>query len=108
MSIIDIFAQLDAMFGKPDTQAILINDNNFRTPLLPMETPETLFLRLEECQEVQILALNPYTNKQVIVNAVIVLRKANVFPSKDFDDWEALPLQTWANMKNFFHKAFTR
>jgi len=62
MSIIDIFAQLDATFGKPDAQEILLNDANFRAPpLLPMETPETLFLRLKECQEVQILALNPYT-----------------------------------------------
>jgi hypothetical protein len=29
MSIIDIFAQLDATFGKPDAQAQLLNDNNF-------------------------------------------------------------------------------
>jgi hypothetical protein len=108
MSIIDIFAQLDATFGKPDAQVILVNDENFRAPLLPMETPETLFLQLEECQEVQILALNPYTDKQLIVNAVIVLRKANIFPTKDFDDWEAIPLQTWATMKTFFHEAFTR
>ena len=107
MSIIDIFAQLDATFGKPDAQAILINDANFCAQLLPMETPETLFLRLEECQEVQILAFNPYTDIQLIVNAVIVLRKANIFPSKDFFDWEARPLQTWATMKNFFHEAFT-
>ena len=47
------------MFGKPDAQAILINDANFRAPLLPTETPETLSLPLEECQEVQILAANP-------------------------------------------------
>ena len=44
MSIIDIFAQLDATFGKPDAQAILINDFNFWAPLLLPETPETLFL----------------------------------------------------------------
>ena len=44
MTIIDIFAQLDATFGKPDAQAILINNANFWAPLLPMETPETLFL----------------------------------------------------------------
>ena len=43
MSIIDIFAQLDATFAKPDAQAQLLNDNNFRAPLLPTETPETLF-----------------------------------------------------------------
>ena len=83
MSIIDIFAQLDATFGKPDAQALLVNDANFRAILLPMETPEMLFLRLEECQEVQILALNPYTAKQLIVNAAILLRKANIFPKKN-------------------------
>ena len=99
MTIIDIFAQLDVTFEKPDAQAILVNNANFRAPLLPIETPEILFLRLEECQEVQILAANPYTDKQPIVNAVIVLRKANIFPTKDFDDWEALPLQTWATLK---------
>ena len=44
MSIIDIFAQLDATFGKPEAQAILINDANFCAPLLPIETPETLLL----------------------------------------------------------------
>ena len=64
MSIIDIFAQLDATIGKPDAQAQLLNKNNFRAPLLPMETPKILFLHLEECQEVQILANNPYTDMQ--------------------------------------------
>ena len=44
MSIIDIFAQLDATFEKPDAQAILINYNKFCAPLFPMETSETLFL----------------------------------------------------------------
>jgi hypothetical protein len=48
MSIIDIFAQLDATFGKPDAQAQLNNDSNFRAPLPPTETPETLFRRLKE------------------------------------------------------------
>ena len=55
MSIINIFAQLDATVGKPDAQAQLNNDSNFRAPLPPTETPETLFRRLEECQEIQVL-----------------------------------------------------
>jgi hypothetical protein len=108
MTIIDIFAQLDATFGKPDAQAQPFNDRNFRAPLLPMETPETLFLRLEECQEVQILANNPYTDMQLIINAVLVLQIANIFPVKEFDDWEAVQLKNWAVMKIFFHEAFKR
>jgi len=39
MSIIDIFAQLDATLGKPDAQVQLLNNNNFRALLLPVETP---------------------------------------------------------------------
>ncbi len=41
MTIIDIFTQLDTTFGKPDAQAVLLNDANFRAQLLPTETPET-------------------------------------------------------------------
>ena len=86
MSIINIFAQLDTTFGKPDAQAQLLNNNNFRAPLLPTETPETLFLRLKECQEEQILANNPYTDMQLIINAVLVLQKASIFPVKELYD----------------------
>jgi hypothetical protein len=108
MTIIDIFSQMDTMFRKPDAQAILINNAQFWAPLQSAETPETLFLCLNECQEVQILADNPYTNKRLIVNAVLLLQKSNIFPTKDFDDWDAIPVKMWSTLKNFFHEAFTR
>ena len=44
---------------------------------------------------------------QLIVNAVLVLQKANIFPAKEFKDWETVQLKTWATMKSFFHEAFT-
>ena len=107
MTIIDIFAQLDATFGKPDAQAQLNNDNNFQAPLPPTETTETLFRQIKECQEIQVLANNPYTETQLITNAVLALRKANIFPIKEFDDWEVVQPKIWATMKTFFHEAFT-
>ena len=55
----------------------------------------------------QILATNLYTDKQLIVNAVIFLQKANIFPTKDFDNFEAIQLQLWSIMKTLFHKAST-
>jgi hypothetical protein len=110
MSIINIFDQLDATFGKPDAQAVLANDTVYRTPLRSNETPESLFRRLEECQEVQVLADNPYTDKQLIVHAVLLLRQSAIFPNKEFEDWDNLPdaTKTWAGLKTFFHTAFTR
>jgi hypothetical protein len=100
MSIIDIFNQLDGTFGKPDAQAVLANDTLYRTPLRSNETPESLFRRLEECQEVQLLAENPYTDKQLIVHAVLLLRQSSIFPVKDFDDWDTTPnvTKTWATL----------
>ena len=82
MSIIDIFLQMDATFGKPDAQAILANDTHYRARLQPNETLKTLFLCLKECQEVQIFANNPYTDKQLIINAGLLLRQAYIFPDK--------------------------
>ena len=100
MSIIDIFAQLDATFGKPKAQAILANDAHYRAQLQVNETPESLFRRLEECQEIQILAENPYTDVQLVSQAVLILRQSHIFPAKDFDDWEAVTVKTWASLKN--------
>ena len=42
----------------------------------------------------------------MIINAVLILRKASIFPVKEFDDWETVQLKTWATMKSFFHEAF--
>ena len=56
----------------------------------------------------QIFADNPYTDKQLIVNAVLLLRQARILPTKDFDDWDALPVKMWSTLKDFFHEAFTR
>ena len=55
-----------------------------------------------------ILAANPYTDVQLVSQAVLVLRKSNIFPVKDFDDWEAKPLKTWALMKTYFQAAYTK
>ena len=108
MSIQTIFAQLDSTFGKPDAQAVLANDALYRTALASNETPESLFRRLEECQEVQILAENPYTDKQLMVHAVLLLRQSMMYRQQDFDNWEAANPKMWALLKTHFHTAFTK
>jgi hypothetical protein len=77
-------------------------------PLQQNQTPESVFLRIKECQEVAILAANPYTDTQLINQAVLVLRKSNIFPIKDVDDWEQKALKTWALMKTYFQAAYTK
>ena len=70
MSIIDILDQLDGMYGKLDTMTLLHNYTLFRSALNPADAPELLFYRTKQCQEIQVLAKDPYSDTQVINNAV--------------------------------------
>ncbi len=82
MSIIDILDQLDGTYGKPDTMTLFQNDTLFRSAFNPTDAPKSLFYRIEQCQEIQILARDPYSDTQIINNAVRLLMQANIFPLK--------------------------
>ena len=95
MSIIDILDQLDSTYGKPDTITLLHNDTLFRSAFNPMDAPESLFYRIEQCQEIQVLARDPYSAMQIINNAIRLLMQSNIFPLKEFEDWEAITPKTY-------------
>lgn len=108
MSILHILSHLDSTYGKPDAQTTHAKATMFGMRLQQNQTPESAFLRLEECQEVAILAENPYWDTQLITQAVLLLRQANIFPDKEFDDWGPMPYKTWASMKTYFQTAYTK
>jgi hypothetical protein len=85
MTILVILDQLEASYGKPDTMTLFGNDTLFRSPFPANEAPEMLFYRIEQCQEIQILAQDPYTPTQIINNAVCLLQQSGIFPLKEFD-----------------------
>ena len=88
MSIIDILAQLQNSYGKPNMMTLFNNDNLFRSPMKSGDSPETLFYRLEQCQEVQLIGQVPYSPEQIISNAIRILATANIFPLKEFNTWD--------------------
>ncbi len=108
MSIIDILNQLDGTYGKPDTMTLLQNDTHFRSAFNPMDAPESLFYRIKQCQEIQVLARDPYSDTQIINNAVWLLMQANIFPLNKFNDWEAITPKTYPALKIFIGRAYTR
>jgi uncharacterized membrane protein YgcG len=67
-----------------------------------------LFYRIEQCQEIQILAQDPYTPTQIINNAVCLLQQSGIFPLKEFDTWDATTIKTYPALKTFIHEAYTR
>jgi hypothetical protein len=55
MSVLAILNQLQATYGKLDMMTIFTNKSLFRCPMGPSDSPEVLFYRIEQCQEIQIL-----------------------------------------------------
>jgi hypothetical protein len=108
MSIIDILNQLQVSYGKPNMITLHTKDILFRSPMPAGDSPEMLFDRIEQCQEIQRIGNLPYSNEQIIANAVRILLQANVFPLKEFDAWEAVTPQIFPALKTFIHGAYGR
>ena len=61
MSIHTIFKQLECLYGKPNAMALFHNDTLFRSAFPATNTPEILFHQIKQCQEIQMIAQDPYT-----------------------------------------------
>jgi hypothetical protein len=106
MTIQEISGQLHGTYGKPDTMTLLTNGTHFRSPFNPADALESLFYRIEQCQEIQVLAQDPYTDTQIINNAIRLLMQSSIFAVKEFDDWEAITPKTYPALKTFVGAAY--
>jgi hypothetical protein len=73
--------------------------------MAPTGSPEMLFYQIEQCQEIQQIGKLPYSDEQIIANAIRILVQANIFPLKECDTWEATVIKTYPALRTFFHKA---
>ncbi len=103
-----ILEQLKALYGKPEMMMLFRNNNLFQSPFPATKAPEMLFYRIKQCQEIQTLAQDPYSNMQIINNAVCLLMQSNIFPLKEFNTWETITPKTYPALKMLIHKAYTR
>jgi hypothetical protein len=73
MEIIKIMDQLTTTYGRPMPTALLQNDTRFRSAYSPINAPEVLFRRIEDCQEIQTLGDDPYAPMQLLNNVIRLL-----------------------------------
>jgi hypothetical protein len=106
--ILDILTHLQDSYGKPMMMTLFQNGVTFWAAMAPTNSPEMLFYRIEQCQEIQRIRKLPYSNDQIIANAVRILIQSNIFPLKEFVAWEAIALKTYPALKTFMHKAYGR
>jgi hypothetical protein len=83
MTVRLILKGLENSYRKPNTMSLFQNDTLFRSPFPATEAPEMLVYRIEQCQEIQTIAQDPYTPKQIISNAVCLLMQSGIFPLKE-------------------------
>ena len=107
MSIQAILSQLETTFGKPTANIIWNNNVTFTSPFSPVDTPESLFRRIEECQEIVILGATPYTVPQIVNNTMHLLQ-SGIFPTREFETWDNITPKTWPALKTFVQGAYQR
>jgi hypothetical protein len=89
------------MVGQPGGSLMWNKDKIFRTDFLPYHAPELLFLQVEQCQKVAIVACNPYSVKQLIANMIHLFLQSGIIPMKEFEEWEVTINKTWISLKTF-------
>jgi hypothetical protein len=104
MSIQDILNQLELAYGCPSGHDLLHNDTLFHLTFCSTEAPKRLSWHIEQCQEIKVIADNPYTPMQLMTNAVQLLMASEIFPMREFKDWEATPNNTYNSLKIFVHR----
>ena len=89
MSVRDILNQLSSIYGQPTPAAMEINAIAFRGVYSASDAPEVLFWRIEDCAEIAILSRNPYTNRQLLQNAICLLLTTGLYV-RAFEEWDCL------------------
>jgi hypothetical protein len=106
MHVIDILHQLSTIYGQQTPAAHKMNDAVFRSPYLAANAPEVLFCCIKECAETALLGRNPYTDCQLIMNAIRQLLTTGLY-SRPFKEWyHLLPTgQTWIALQTIIQEA---
>ncbi len=107
MSLRAIIDQLMANYGMPDAMVLFSNDTLFRSPFPFTEAHEMLFFRTEQCQEIQIIGQDSYSQTHIINVVVRLLMQSGIFPLKEFETWDTMPNKTYPGLKTFIHEAYT-
>jgi hypothetical protein len=83
------------------------NDHIFCSPTSAADPLEVLFQRIEECAETALLGKNPYTDKQLIMNAIRLLLSTGLYTCA-FKDWDQLSevAKTWIELCRIIQDAF--
>ncbi len=102
-----ILNQLSDLYGKPTPAALEGKDAAFHHPYLAANPPKLLFHQIKECAKIALLGRDPYTNQQLINNAIRLLLTTglHLWP---FEEWDRLQpvAQMWIALQAMIQESF--
>ncbi len=109
MCVMSILDQLSNNYGKPTPMELDGNDTRFRSPYFAADPPELLFRRIEKCAEIALLGRDPYTDRQLINNAIRLLLTKGLYLCP-FEEWDRLlpQAQMWIALCALIQESFQR
>jgi hypothetical protein len=107
MQVINILDQLSTIYGQPTPAILKTNNAVFCSPYLAADAPEVFFRGIEECAETALLGHNPYTDQQLITNAISLFLTTGLYiwPFKEWNQPTA-PNQTWIALCTMIQETF--
>jgi hypothetical protein len=102
-----ILDQLSQIYGHPTLAALELDDVAFPSQYSAANAPKVLFRCIKNCAEIAILGNNPYTDCQLINNAIRLLLTTGLY-IRPFKVWDRLlPVaQTWIKLHRLIQEAF--
>ncbi len=96
MQVINILDQLSTIYCQLTPVILQTNNTMFLSPYLAANAPEVLFHYIKECAEMALLGPNPYTDWQLVTNAIHLFLTTQLY-TRLFKEWDQLVLrgQTW-------------
>ncbi len=94
-------------YGKPTPAALEGNDKTLRHPYSAADPPEFLFRLIKECAEIALFGRDPYTDCQLINNAICLLLTTGLY-LRPFKEWNRmLPnTKTWITLRTLIQELF--
>jgi hypothetical protein len=96
MQVINILDQHSRIYDQPTMAILETNNTVFCSPYPDADAPEVLFRHIKKCAKTALLGHNPYTDWQLVTNAICLLLTTGLY-TQPFEDWDRLVLggQTW-------------
>ncbi len=107
MTLRKILDQLLNIYGQLNPAAMELNNFAFRSQYSAANAPEVLFPCMENCAKIAILGQNPYTDCQLIDNAIRLLLTTGLY-QRPFEEWDRLlpAAQTWIALQVLIQEDF--